>query len=331
MDNTFKAFRIHNIDGQIQSRFEFISTDQLCEGEVLIKVAYSDINYKDALAATGKGQILRRYPLVGGIDLSGIVEQSTDKRFKTGDEVLVTGAGLSETVDGGYSEYARVRADSIVALPDGITLFQAMAIGTAGFTAAIAIQRMEDNGQHPGLGKIIVTGATGGVGSMTINMLSGIGYDICAFTGKADQFDYLKSLGANELLSRSELKMGNRPLEKARWGGAVDSLGGETLSWLSRTVKPWGNIACIGLADGYKLETTVMPFILRGVSLLGISSIEMPVAVKNRAWQRLASDLKPDKLDFIANRTISFDDLPDAFLDYIEGAVTGRTVVKIGA
>lgn len=330
MSNTFKAFRIHKIDGQIQSGFEQISIDQLTEGEVLIKVAYSDINYKDALAATGKGQILRRYPLVGGIDLSGVVEQSSDQRFRQGDEVLVTGAGLSETVDGGYSEYARVRADSIVALPNGITLYQAMAIGTAGFTAAIAIQRMEDNGQHPGLGPIIVTGATGGVGSMAINMLNAIGYDVCAYTGKTDQADYLKSLGASELLSRHELDMGSRPLEKARWGGAVDSLGGETLGWLTRTVKPWGNIASIGLAQGYKLETTVMPFILRGVSLLGVSSIEMPASVKTRAWQRLASDLKPDKLNLIANRNITFDELPAAFPDYIDGNITGRTVVKIG-
>lgn len=329
MNNTFKAFRIHKTDGKILSGLENISIDQLTEGEVIIKVMYSGINYKDALAATGKGQILRTYPLVGGIDLSGVVQQSSDSRFSEGDEVVVCGAGLSETFDGGYGEYARVRADSIVALPDGITLYQAMALGTAGFTAAIAIQRMEDNGQNPAMGPIVVTGATGGVGSLTINMLSGIGYDICALSGKADQTDYLKTLGASEVLSRHELDMGNRPLEKARWGGAVDSVGGDTLGWLTRTVKPWGNIASIGLAGGYKLETTVMPFILRGVSLLGINSIEMPAAVKTLAWQRLAGDLNPRKLDLIANRTINFDELPAAFADYIDGTNTGRTVVKI--
>lgn len=326
---TFKAFRIHNVEKQIKAGFEQITIDDLTEGEVVIKVAYSDINYKDALAATGKGRILRTYPLVGGIDLSGVVAQSSDARFKEGDKVLVCGAQLSEIYDGGYAEYARVKADAVVPLPSALTLRDAMAIGTAGFTAAIAVQRMEDNGQIPERGPIVVTGATGGVGSFAISMLAGLGYEVLAFTGKADQRDYLTSIGASDLLLRHELEMGTKPLEAAQWGGAVDNVGGDTLGWLTRTVVPWGNIASIGLAGGFKLESTVMPFILRGVSLLGINSIEMPYSVRDRAWERIGSDLKPKQLDVIAPRTIDFDELPNAFDDYISASVTGRTVVAI--
>lgn len=325
----FKAFRIHNHDKQISSGFESISIDDLTEGEVVIKVAYSDINYKDALAATGKGRILRTYPLVGGIDLSGVVVSSVDNRFKAGQKVLVCGAQLSELYDGGYTEYARVKAESVVHLPDGITLWDAMALGTAGYTAAIAVQRLEDNGQIPERGPIVVTGATGGVGSFAINMLSSLGYEVVAFTGKTEQENYLKTLGANRLLNRNEVDMGTKPLENAQWGGAVDNVGGDTLGWLTRTTNVWGNIASIGLAGGYKLESTVMPFILRGVSLLGINSVEMPLSVRAKAWDRLAKDLKPSQLKLIAPRTITFDELPFAFNDYVDGKVTGRTVVAI--
>jgi len=327
--NNFTAFRIHSENNEIKAGFEKINLTDLTAGEVVIKVAYSDINYKDALAATGKGKILRTYPLVGGIDLSGVVVSSEDKRFKEGDKVLVCGAQLSELYDGGYSEYARVKADSVVALPVGISLHDAMALGTAGYTAAIAVQRMEDNGQIPSRGPILVTGATGGVGSFAINMLSSLGYEVVAFTGKTDQKDYLFELGASSLISRHELDMGMRPLEKIMWGGAVDNVGGETLSWLTRTVAPWGNIAAIGMAGGIKVETTVMPFILRGVSLLGINSVEMPYSVRDRAWQRIAEDLKPTKLALIAPKTIAFAQLATAFNDYITGSVTGRTVVAI--
>ena len=333
--STFKAFRIHNNPSEngkstITAGFEQLSINDLTEGEVVIKVSYSDINYKDALAATGEARILRHYPLVSGIDLSGVVESSLDERFKAGDKVLVCGAQLSEIYDGGYAEYARMKADSVVPLPAGISLRDAMALGTAGYTAAIAVQRMEDNGQIPERGPIVVTGATGGVGSFAINMLSGLGYEVLAFTGKPEQESYLNKIGASKLLLRNEIDMsGKKPMEKAQWGGAVDSVGGDTLAWLTRTIVPWGNIASIGLAGGIGLETTVMPFILRGVSLLGINSIEMPLYVRDRAWQRLASDLKPSQLSLIAPRTIAFDDLPDAFDDYIEGKVTGRTVVAI--
>jgi len=329
----FTAFRIHQIkEGdkkKITSGFEQIGLDDLTAGEVVIKVAYSDINYKDALAATGKGRILRTYPLVGGIDLSGVVVSSIDDRFKAGDKVLVCGAQLSELYDGGYSEYARVKADSVVALPQGMSLRDVMALGTAGYTAAIAIGRMEDNGQIPERGPIVVTGATGGVGSFAINMLSNIGYEVIAFTGKTEQESYLKELGATKLISRHDIEMGNKPLENAQWGGAVDSVGGETLAWLTRTTNVWGNIASIGLAGGYKLDTTVMPFILRGVSLLGINSVEMPVSVRTQGWKRLATDLKPTKLALIAPTTIPFSELANAFDAYVDGTVTGRTVVEI--
>jgi len=332
--NQFTAFRIHKQDKTISSGFEQISLDDLSDGEVVIKVAYSDINYKDALAATGKGRILKTYPLVGGIDLSGVVLSSEDQRFKPGDKVLVCGAKLSEVYDGGYAEYARVKADSIVNVPIEMSLRDVMAIGTAGYTAAMAIQRLEDNGQIPERGPIIVTGASGGVGSFAINMLSNIGYEVIALSGKMEQETYLKSLGANKIINRHKIEhtlsdKNSKPLENAQWGGAVDNVGGETLAWLTRTTHIWGNIASIGLAGGIDLETTVMPFILRGVSLLGINSVEMPLSVRAKAWQRLSTDLKPTKLDLIAPTTIKFSDLPKAFDAYIEGKVTGRTVVKI--
>lgn len=331
---TFKAFRIHsdtNADGKsvIRAGFEQLDIDALTPGEVVIKVAYSGINYKDALAATGKGRILRQYPLNGGIDLSGVVASSSDLRFQAGDKVLVCGGQLSEIYDGGYAEYARIKADLVVPLPAGITLREAMALGTAGYTAAIAVQRMEDNGQIPERGPIVVTGATGGVGSFAIHMLAGLGYQVLALTGKPEQEAYLRAIGASGLLSRKELVMGTKPLEAAQFGGAVDNVGGETLAWLTRTVVPWGNIASIGLAGGFKLETTVMPFILRGVSLLGINSVEMPLTVREQAWRRIATDLRPTKLDLIAPRTMAFAELPGAFDTLIDGSVIGRTVVAI--
>lgn len=326
----FKAYRIHKTEDGINALFEDISIDDLSEGEVVIRVAYSGINYKDALAATGKGAILRTYPLVGGIDLSGVVVESTTEEFKAGDPVIVCGANLSETVDGGYAEYARVKKEAVVPLPDGISLKDAMAIGTAGFTAAIAIHRMEQNGQSPEHGPIVVTGATGGVGSIAIDMLAGRGYEVTAFTGKTDQTDYLKSLGASELISRHDHDFGRRPMEKALWGGAIDNVGGDTLAWLTRTIKPWGSIASIGLAGGIKLETTVMPFILRGVSLLGINSVILTSAQRREIWQRIATDLKPTHLDKIVTNETDFDKLPGEFEQYISGTMTGRTIVTIG-
>jgi NADPH2:quinone reductase len=327
--SSFKAYRIHNEDGGIQAKFEQITLDDVTEGDVVIRSAYSDINYKDALAATGKGKILRKFPLVGGVDVSGKVESSSSPEFKAGDPVLVVGCELSETRDGGYAERVRIPADCVVKLPGSLTLFDAMALGTAGFTAALAVVRMEQNGQNPDHGPIVVTGATGGVGSVAIDILAGAGYEVVAVTGKSDAEEYLRGLGASRVLKRDEVDLGKRPMERAEWGGAVDNLGGEVLTWLTRTVKPFGNIASVGLAASHELHTTVMPFILRGVSLLGINSVMCDPEVRRTTWERLGGDLKPRHLDRIVSRTIDFDELPAAFDDYVKGAVTGRTVVKI--
>jgi NADPH2:quinone reductase len=326
----FRAFRIHEEKGRIAARFEQITLDDLAPGEVVIKVSYSSINYKDALAATGAGRILRKYPLVGGIDLAGEVESSSDARYQPGDKVLVTGCLLSELHDGGYAAYARVKGDWVIPIPEGLDEFRVMALGTAGFTAALAIHRMEHNGQRPGKGPIVVTGATGGVGSIAIDMLTGRGYEAVAVSGKPEADDYLKKLGASQILRRQEIDLGKRPLEAVRWAGAIDNVGGEILTWLTRTVDFWGNIASIGLAGGAELKTTVMPFILRGVSLIGINSSATPREVRLKVWERIANDLKPAHLDLIVTRTIAFEDLPTAFADYLNGQVTGRTVVRIG-
>jgi acrylyl-CoA reductase (NADPH) len=325
----FRALRIHDCGGRVEARFDSIGLDDLAAGEVVVRVRYSTINYKDALAATGAGRILRRYPLVGGIDLSGEVASSTDVRFKPGDAVLVTGCGLSETHDGGYAEYARVRAEWVVPLPAGLGLDEVMRIGTAGYTAALAIHRLEQNGQAPNNGPVVVTGASGGVGSLAIDMLAGRGYEVVAVSGKASADDYLAAIGASRVLRRAGIDLGKRPLEAALWAGAIDNLGGEVLAWLTRTVDFFGNIASIGLAASPELHTTVMPFILRGVSLLGINSVANPRALRLEVWQRLATDLRPRHLDRICCRTIGFDELPAAFPAYLAGTVQGRTLVRI--
>src|SRR5512134_122609 len=326
----FKAFRIHERDGKIAAGFEQMDVDALTPGEVVIRVRFSSINYKDALAATGAGRILRKYPLNGGIDLSGEVLVSTDARYQPGQQVLVTGCSLSETVDGGYAEIARIAGDSVIALPQGIDLQQAMALGTAGFTAALAIHRMEHNGQAPAKGPVVVTGATGGVGSIAVDLLAGRGYEVVAVSGKPEADDYLKSLGARRILRRQEIDTGRRPMEAVQFAGAIDNVGGELLTWLTRTVDFWGNIASIGLAASPKLETTVLPFILRGINLLGINSSATPRNVRLEVWKRIASDLRPRHFDRLVTRTIGFEELPAAFDDYIKGRVVGRTVVKIG-
>lgn len=325
----FKALRIHREDGRIQARLEQIGLDDLSPGEVVVRVAWSGINYKDALAATGTSPILRRYPLVGGIDLAGEVVSSADARYKPGQKVLVTGCGLSETHDGGYAEYARLPGDWLIELPPGVSERDAMALGTAGFTAALAIHRMEENAQRPEGGPIVVTGATGGVGSIAINMLAGRGYEVVAVSGKADAEPYLRELGAARVLRRADLDLGSRPLEKALWAGAVDNVGGEILTWLTRTVDFWGNIASIGLAGSAELKTTVMPFILRGVSLLGINSVATPRATRLTVWKRIATDLRPAKLDRIVTRVVDLDDVATVVGAYLSGGVTGRTLVRI--
>ena len=327
--NNFRAFRIHADRDNYRAGIENLSLEDLTPGEVVIEAHYSGINYKDALAGTGKGRILRRSPLVGGIDVSGAVVSSEDSRFKVGDQVLVTGCSLSEEYDGGYAEFVRVRGDSVIPIPEGLDPYKVMVIGTAGFTAALALQRLEDNHQTPELGPIVVTGATGGVGGFAINILSAIGYETVAVSGKPEASDYLKSLGTSQILDRRSLTMGSRPLEKAEWGGAIDNVGGDILSWLTRTIKPWGNIASIGMAAGIDLNTTVMPFILRGVSLLGASSVNCPREWRLRLWQKLAKEWYPPALVNMIAETVTLEQLPQEFEKLLKGKVKGRVVVRI--
>jgi len=331
MTAAFKAFRIRSEGEGVVAGFEQLQLADLSPGNVVVRVLFSTINYKDALAATGAGKVLRRFPLVGGIDFAGVVETSTDPRFSTGDRVLVTGNGLSETHDGGYAEYARVPGDWVFPIPPGLDELEAMALGTAGFTAALAIHRMEENGQKPIAGPIAVTGATGGVGSIAIDMLAARGYEVVAVSGKSGAAEYLKTLGATRILSRKQIKSTGRPLEAVQFAGAIDNVGGDLLAWLTRTVGFWGNIASIGLAGGAQLETTVMPFILRGVNLLGINSTSVPRALRTTIWERIATDLRPRHLERLVTRTLDFADLPGAFKGYLDGAITGRTVVRISS
>lgn len=324
--NAFRAFRVH---AGVPGALENITLDQLSPGEVVIEAHYSSVNYKDALAGLARGKILRRFPLVAGVDVAGRVLDSGDARFTTGDSVLVTGCGLGESHDGGFAEIVRVPADWVVPLPAGLSLFDAMALGTAGFTAALAIDRLEQNGLQPGQGAVIVSGASGGVGSIAIDLLSGRGYDVVAMSRKPDANDYLASLGVGEVIDTAAVAAETGPLEQARWAGAIDSVGGDVLAWLTRTVNPWGSIASIGLAGGHELHTTVMPFILRGVSVLGITSANCPMARRLRIWERLVSDLKPRHLDRIVAGTITLDALPGVFEQLLAGRHRGRHVVQI--
>lgn len=332
MSNTpsFRAFRIHNDAAGYRAGIEKLQLDDLATGEVVIKVAHSSVNYKDALAGTGKGKILRQYPMNGGIDVAGYVVASTDHRYREGDAVLCTGSGLSETRDGGYSEYARLQAEWTIPLPAGLTLRESMILGTAGFTAALSLYRMEQNEQHPDHGPVVVTGATGGVGSLAIAILSKAGYEAHAITGKVEQFDWLIGLGAKQCVARKELYWGQRPLETSRWAGAIDNVGSEMLAGLTRVIHPYGNIASCGLAGGHDLATTVMPFIIRGVSLLGIASSGTARPMRERVWERLAGDWKPALLDTICTREITLDQLPDVFDGMLAGGSLGRTLVNIG-
>ena len=325
---SFKAFRIFNEDGKIAGRVVDATLDELSAGEVVIKAEYSSVNYKDALAGTGVGKIIRRFPLIGGIDVAGTVSSSNDAAFKTGDRVLVTGYDLGVAHDGGYAQYVRVPAAWVVHVPDGLTTFETMTLGTAGFTAALAVVRLERNGLAPSQGKVVVTGATGGVGSIAVAILSRLGYEVTAITGKDEAHQYLTSLGANAIIDRKTMSMGTRPLEAATWAGAVDAVGGDLLAWLTRTMGQWGSIASTGLTGGIEVHTTVMPFILRGVSLIGIDSAMCPMDVRANVWQRLATDMKPARLDSIAH-TVSFDELPHTFATLLDGRARGRYVVQI--
>ena len=324
----FRAFRIHNDADGYRSGIETISLEDLNPGEVVVKAAYSSVNFKDALAGTGQGKILRRFPLVGGIDIAGHVVASTDPAFKEGDAVLVTGSGLSETRDGGYGEYARLESKWVVALPAGLSLRESMILGTAGFTAALALLRMSENRQTPELGPLAVTGATGGVGSLAVAIFRKAGFEVHAISGKPGHADYLRSLGASEVLGRDALAT-SRPMETARFGGGLDNVGGPMLASLLAQTAPYGNVASAGLAASPELSATVMPFIIRGVSLLGVASAGTARDLRDEVWRRLASDWKPTSLDAVCMRETGLDGLPDVFATMLAGGSLGRTVVRL--
>jgi acrylyl-CoA reductase (NADPH) len=327
----FKAFRIHSEAGhKHRAGIEELSLGDLSAGELVIRAEYSSINYKDALAGTGRGRILRTFPLVGGIDVAGHVVESTDPRFREGDAVLCTGCGLSETRDGGYSEYLRLESQWAIPLPSGLGLRESMILGTAGFTAALSLYRMEQNGQTPEMGPIVVTGATGGVGMLALDILTRAGYEAHAITGKLDRLDFLTALGARQVISRENLHWGQKPLENAIWAGAIDSVGDEMLAGLTRVIQPYGNIASCGLAGGHALATTVMPFIIRGVSLLGIASAGTARPIRDAVWERLAGPWKPAHLESICTQSVGLDQLGPVFEKMLAGGSFGRTLVQIG-
>lgn len=329
MADTFKAYRVEKDGDDVTHGLVEQAMDQLPEGEVTIRVAFSSVNYKDGLATKAKGGVVQKYPLTIGIDMAGTVTESTDGRFKEGDEVLVTGFDTGVKHDGGYAEYARVPADWVVKRPDGLTLHETMLFGTAGFTAALAIRRLEENGVTPESGPVLVTGATGGVGSMAVSMLANLGYEVAASTGKKSEHDYLNLLGASQILSREEVSEEGRPLGKATWAGAIDQVGGTTLAWLMSTMQYRGAIACTGLTGGFGYSSTVLPLLLRGVSVLGVDSVFCPMAERPALWERMAGPLKPKHLDDLIARKLPLDELPGTLSGILRGDLRGRTVVTM--
>ena len=328
---TFKAYRTFEDDKVVTSRFVQLALDELDPGEVVIRTKYSTINYKDALSHNGSGRIMRKYPTVAGIDMAGTVESSSDARWKAGDKVIVHGHDLGVAHDGGYSERVRVSGDWVVRRPESMTAFDAMTLGTAGFTAGLAVHLMEHNGLAPGRGPVAITGATGGVGSVATEILAKLGYEVHAITGKPEEARYLRSIGAKEVIDRREIDVAKlRPLDKSTWAGAVDNLGGDLLAWLLSTSRIGGTVAAVGLAADMKLHTTVAPFILRGVALLGVDSVNAPMTLRQKIWNKLAVEWRPDQVHDQV-RTIEFDDLPTHFDAYLKGMVRGRTVVRIAA
>jgi putative YhdH/YhfP family quinone oxidoreductase len=327
---SFRSFRIDHVDARHRAGIATMDTDDLSPGEVLVRAEWSSVNYKDALAGTGKGKILRTYPLNGGIDVAGTVVASTDNRFREGDKVLATGSGLSETRDGGYGEYVRLPADLTIPLPASLTTREAMVIGTAGFTAALALLRMTDNRQTPAMGPIAITGATGGVGMLGIDIFSGAGYEVHAISGKADRFDVLRSIGASECVDRHQLAFSGKPMDSAKYGGLLDNVGGKTLAGFLPLIAPYGNAAICGLVGSPELPTTVMPFIIRGVSVLGIASAGTARDIRDEVWKHLGGDWKPRHLDTIGTKEVALDEVASVFETMLEGGSFGRTVVRIG-
>lgn len=327
---TFRACRVFSSDGSIEARVASMAIGELSAGDVVVRVAHSSLNYKDALAVTGRGRIMRRLPLNAGIDLAGVVETSGDPRFTPGMEVIANGMGLGEVHDGGLAEYARVPGDWLMPLPPGLTLRSAMALGTAGYTAALCVHRMEVNGQRPDMGPIVVTGATGGVGSIGVQLLAGRGYDVIAVSGRPEHHAWLRGLGARDVRTVEQLELSGKPLDRTKFGGALDNLGGAILAQLLPHVAEWGNVASVGLAAGAEFAATVYPFILRGVSLLGVSSANSPMTLRREIWRRLGDDLRVDALDRLVTDEIGLDGIVPAAAALLQRQRVGRTVVTPG-
>lgn len=330
IDSTFRALTVNKTDDHFSVKIKEIEKSDLPNGEVFIKVAYSSINYKDGLASIPNGKIVRNYPFIPGIDLAGTVVSSEDPRFKEGDEVIATSYEIGVSHFGGYSEYAQIPSNWVVPLPKGLTLKEAMVYGTAGFTAALSIQRLEENGISHEKGKILVTGATGGVGSLTVAMLAQKGYDVVASTGKESEHSFLQELGAKEIISRESVYGGKiKPLDQQHWAGAVDPVGGDQLAAILSKIQYGGSVAVSGLTAGTSVPATVFPFILRGVNLLGIDSVYCPMDVRIPLWKRMATDLKPDKLLNIVQQEITLEELPQFLPSILKGQMRGRIIVKL--
>ncbi|MCA0239606.1 MAG: acryloyl-CoA reductase [Proteobacteria bacterium] len=327
--NDFKAYLVESDAGGVRAGFTRLTDAQLDAGDVTVRVHHASVNYKDALATSGKGKIIRRFPCIAGIDAVGVVEASDSPRFRAGDSVVVHSHGFGVSHHGGYAERARVPADWVNRIPDGLTPLEAITLGVAGYTAALAVDLMELNGCAPARGPVAVNGATGGVAGVAIDMLARRGYEVVAITSKPAEAQYLRELGAASIVAASELQTGSRPLESARWAAAVDNLGGEPLAGLLRTMNKDAVIASIGNAAGIELHTTVMPFILRGVRLIGVNS-DNDTALREHLWQRMATDLRPQHLDRI-RRVVPFDRLPSVVDDLIAGRNRGRAVIEIDA
>ena len=327
----YLACRVHRDDSTIQHQLENLALGPLSEGQVLINVEYSGINYKDALGVTGKGKIYNKFPITAGIDCAGSVEASEDPRFHIGDNVLVNGCGLGERQDGGFSEKVIVPADWVINMPKGLSARTSMIFGTAGFTAALAIDRMEQNDQSPEQGPIIVTGASGGVGSFAVSMLSQLGYKVIAVSGRNEHTEYLKGLGASEVVNAEQLNLGSRPLEEARFAGAIDNVGGDLLTGLIRHIDLWGNVASIGMASDHNYSATVFPLILRGVSILGVSSTNCPMTRRKKVWQRIGSEMIPKNINSIVSKEVQLKDISPCFKEILERRHRGRILVKINS
>lgn len=326
---TFKALLAAQDAGKFQASIQQLGRESLPPGEVTIRVKYSSLNYKDGLAVTGRPGVIRKFPMVPGIDLAGMIEESSSPEWKPGDEVVVTGFGLSETLWGGYAELARLDARLLVPLPKGLTLRQAMAIGTAGFTAMQCVLALEQHAVKPATGDVLVTGAAGGVGSIAVAVLAKLGYRVFASTGRAQLSDYLRSLGAAEIMDRTALAApSQRPMESERWAGAVDSVGGDTLAAIIRTLRARGSVASCGLAGGAALNTTVLPFILRGVNLLGINSVYVSREERLEVWARLARDLPLGLLDEMTEEA-PLEKIFELGEQILAGKIRGRTVIRI--